>query len=87
MTNSADIAIWLAKEMKGMDTTSGKSFELSSILRPLLLLGGWTIPLVGFEGRQSTTSNRFYKSLQSVEAFPLGYFDYSRAISIFEENY
>ena len=38
------------------------------------------IPLVGFESRQSTTSNRFYKSLQSVEAFPLGYFDYSHAI-------
>ena len=36
MANSADIAISLAKEMKGMDTASGKSFELSSILRPLL---------------------------------------------------
>lgn len=71
-------------------STSGEAFELSTILRSLLCLGGYTLFPVGFEksmdsqllARNQSSSlvkgDQFYEVLKSVEAFPLGYFDPSR---------
>ena len=80
VANSSDIAMSLSKKLKQeLDpSSSGNTLEMMSILRPVLSLGGYTIPCVGFE--RSRSSSRLYGSLKSISAFPLGYFDFSRPI-------
>ena len=86
MVNSQEVAISLSQDLRVMierPPPSGSSFELSSMLRSLCHLGAYSLPRIGFERSQLRSSNsvptsRFYEALTSCNAFPLGYFDYSK---------
>ena len=73
--NSVDTAAALSARLKAevSSTPSGKSFEDSSVLWPLLSLVGYTLPCVGLN-----QSSRFYEALKRVETFPMGAFGESR---------
>jgi len=84
MVNSQEVAISLSQDLRVMierAPSSGSSFEMSSMLRSLCHLGAYSLPCIGFERSRGQTS-RFYKALTSCNAFPLGYFDYSKGESI-----
>lgn len=80
MVNSQEVAISLSQDLRVMierPPSSGSSFEMSSMLRSLCHLGAYSLPRIGFERSRGQTS-RFYEALTSCNAFPLGYFDYSK---------
>ena len=80
MVNSQEVAISLSQDLRVMierAPSNGSSFEMSSMLRSLCHLGAYSLPRIGFERSRGQTS-RFYKALTSCNAFPLGYFDYSK---------
>jgi len=86
MVNSQEVAISLTQDLRVMierAPSSGSSFETSSMLRSLCHLGAYSLPCIGFERSHLRSSNsvptsRFYEALTSCNAFPLGYFDYSK---------
>jgi len=80
MVNSQEVAISLSQDLRAnieRAPSSGSSFEMSSMLRSLCHLGAYSLPCIGFERSRGQTS-RFYEALTSCNAFPLGYFDYSK---------
>eukprot|EP00581_Thalassiosira_minuscula_P007282 CAMPEP_0183709898 /NCGR_PEP_ID=MMETSP0737-20130205/5843_1 /TAXON_ID=385413 /ORGANISM="Thalassiosira miniscula, Strain CCMP1093" /LENGTH=1734 /DNA_ID=CAMNT_0025938115 /DNA_START=280 /DNA_END=5484 /DNA_ORIENTATION=- len=85
IANSTDIAMSLIEHLNNEveSCQSGNAFERLAIFRPLVSLGGYTLPGVGFERDQTKNAiemNHFYEALKSAKDFPLGYFDRAHGI-------